>query len=222
MKEKLKAIFKFILFILFAKSMYFWTFYSPEIKFFEIITNDGLSICMLIFIGFIICPIFKSILIYPVAKRFGVIQFLNRFNFFIDLFFVCIIECIILYYYGDTFQNKIIQENFKDIFLFSILGYGFLYTFLIYKIAKIYDKKYPAFFGKIKEFKNIITNKIPFLKHDLFWLLIYGFLLLQIYDNETNCIRYWVFFYSGVLFFVITIILTIYNMFKNNIQKHKL
>ena len=96
------------------------------------------------------------------------------------------------------------------------MGYGFLHTFLIYKVAKLYDKKHPEFFSKIKKIKDNIINKIPLLKQDLFWIIIYGILLLSIYHKSALGLNYWVFFYSGVLFLLITVICTIYNIIKSH------
>lgn len=226
MKEKLKAIFKFILFILFAKSMYFWTSEDPVIGFFNIISfnsnNGAVLLLLMLLTEWFLNVIAKSAIMYIIAKKFGVIQFLNRFNFFIGLFFVCVIECIVLYHHSSVFCGKTEIQKYGDIITLSMLGYGFLHTFVIYNIAKAYDKKHPAFFSKIKEFKNIITNKMPFLKQDSFWIIVYGYLLLSIYKKNAIGLNYWVFFYSGVLFLIITIILAICNIVKNNIQKHKL
>ena len=222
MKNKLKNILKFILFILFAKSMYFWTSEDPVVGFIDFITFDHNPILILLFVEWLLNVVVKSTIMYIVGKRFGVIQFLNKFHFLIALLFACIMECLILYHYSSVFCGTTEIQDYGDIIALSIFGYGFLHTFFIYKIAKAYDKKHPAFFSKIKEFKNIITNKMPFLKQDSFWIIVYGYLLLSIYKKNAIGLNYWVFFYSGVLFLIITIILAICNIVKNNIQKHKL
>ncbi len=216
MKEKLKAILKFILFILFAKSMYFWTSEDPTIGIIDFITFNHNPILLMILIEWPLNGIIKSIIMYFVAKRFGIIQFLNKFHFLISLFFVCIIECLVLYHYSSYFCGKTEIQNFDNTLALSELGYGFLHTFFIYKIAKVYDKKHPAFFSKIKEFKNIVINKMPFLKQDLFWLIIYGCLLMSIFRKNALGLNYWVFFYSGVLFFLIAFIITICKTIKNH------
>ena len=212
MKEKLKAILKFILFILFAKSMYFWTHEDFTVTFFDFITFNHNPILFMVFIEAPLNIINKSIIMYIIAKRFGVIQFLNKFHFLISLFFACIIECLVLYHYSSYFCGKTEIQHCGDMVSQSIFGHGFLLPFFVYKIAKPYDKKHPEFFNRIKEFKNRLVYKFPILKQDLFWLMIYGILLLSIYDKKALGLNYWVFFYSGVLFFMITFIIIICNI----------
>ena len=72
MKEKLKNISKFILFIFFAKSMYFWTSVGPEITLIDFITFNHNPILLLLFIEWPLNIVDKSIIIYIVAKKFGV------------------------------------------------------------------------------------------------------------------------------------------------------
>ncbi len=220
MKEKLKDISKFILFILFAKSMYFWTSEDPTIGFIDFATFNHNPIFLMIFIEWPLNIVNKSIIMYIVAKRFGVIQFLNRFHFLISLFFACIIECLVLYHYSSYFCGKTEIQDFDDIVGLSVFGYGFLHTFLIYKIAKVYDKKHPEFFSKIKEFKNTAINKIPLFKQDLFWIIIYGCLLMSVFKKNALGLNYWVFFYSGVLFFTFAFICIICGKIKNRKTKN--
>ena len=212
-----------IFFILFARSMYFWTYNDPIVSLFNAITFNHNALVPVLFFELPLNILIKSIIMYVVGKRFGIIQFIDRYRFIAGFFLAFLMECLILYHYKKMlYSGEVVLQNLSDIIVLSIIGYGFMHTFIIYKIAKVYDKKHPKFFAKIKKIKNTLIKKLPLLKQDLFWLIIYGFLLLQIYDKDTNSIRYWVFFYSGVIFFVITITITIYTLVKNNMQKQKL
>jgi len=221
MNKKIKNILKFILFILFAKSMYFWTYNDPVVWLFNIIGFNN-SLIPVLFFELPLNTLIKSIIIYIVGKRFEVIQFIDKFHFIIGFFLAFLMECIILYHYKKAlYSGEVVLQNLGDIVMFSIIGYGFIYTFFIYKIAKIYDKKHPKFFAKIKKLKNILIKNLPLLKQDLFWIIIYGTLLCLVYDNKRTSFQYWTFFYSGVAFFTITFGYEIYMLIKKSIVNEK-
>ena len=162
-KNILSALFKVLCLILFARYMVF-----IDMKFSDFVFECTEKIFQkgeMVFIApSLITQYIRVIIEYAVAKRLGIIQFLNKQNFFLSLLYILIMEVFIVAqqnYYDDYLRADIDAPT--TMFLQSLFFFrGFLYTFLVYRFIRFLSNKFKTL-KFLKKFYPKILDKIPSL-----------------------------------------------------------
>ncbi len=106
----------------------------------------------------------RTVLIYFTAKKLGIIKFIEKSPIWIIVLIIIIYELAVTLPYEPT--SLYLAHEWKRIILNTLssikLGFGFIYTFLSYKVVRFLTNKYPKLsflknFYFLKKLENIIT-----------------------------------------------------------------